>query len=174
MNEDQHIEWKTSWRDEYLKWICGFANAEGGLLVVGRNDSGKVVGIDNAHRLLEELPNKVRDLLGILVEVNLRTDAGLEFLALRVEAYPSPVSYKGDYFVRSGSTNQRLQGAALDRFLLRKYGRTWDSAPLPGLSLEDLDAGVLVRFRERSAKSKRLGADALGDDAGVGLDLHGV
>ncbi len=25
--ENQHIEWKEYWRDEYLKWICGFANA---------------------------------------------------------------------------------------------------------------------------------------------------
>ena len=32
MKENQHIEWKASWRDEYLKWICGFANAEGGVL----------------------------------------------------------------------------------------------------------------------------------------------
>lgn len=30
MKENQNIEWKQSWRDEYLKWICGFANAEGG------------------------------------------------------------------------------------------------------------------------------------------------
>ena len=28
--ESQNIEWKESWRDEYLKWICGFANAQGG------------------------------------------------------------------------------------------------------------------------------------------------
>jgi hypothetical protein len=21
--ESQNIEWKESWRDEYLKWICG-------------------------------------------------------------------------------------------------------------------------------------------------------
>jgi len=28
MPEQQNIEWKTSWRDEYLKWICGFANAQ--------------------------------------------------------------------------------------------------------------------------------------------------
>ena len=25
--ENQNIEWKESWRDEYIKWICGFANA---------------------------------------------------------------------------------------------------------------------------------------------------
>jgi hypothetical protein len=29
MSESQNIEYKSSWRDEYLKWICGFANAQG-------------------------------------------------------------------------------------------------------------------------------------------------
>ena len=33
MGEDQNLEWKSAWRDEYLKWICGFANAQGGLIV---------------------------------------------------------------------------------------------------------------------------------------------
>ena len=41
MNENQNIEWKESWRDEYLKWICGFANATGGKIYIGMNDSGK-------------------------------------------------------------------------------------------------------------------------------------
>ena len=30
MSESQNIEWKETWRDEYLKWVCGFANAQGG------------------------------------------------------------------------------------------------------------------------------------------------
>lgn len=33
--ETQRIEWKESWRDEYVKWLCGFANADGGVLVIG-------------------------------------------------------------------------------------------------------------------------------------------
>jgi ATP-dependent DNA helicase RecG len=43
MPESQTLEWKTSWRDDHLKWVCGFANAEGGTLVIGRNDAGKLV-----------------------------------------------------------------------------------------------------------------------------------
>ena len=27
MRETQQMEFKASWRDDYLKWICGFANA---------------------------------------------------------------------------------------------------------------------------------------------------
>ena len=34
MKENQVIEWKQSWRDKYLKWICGFANAQGGTLAI--------------------------------------------------------------------------------------------------------------------------------------------
>jgi len=56
MKESQHIEYKKSWRDEYLKWICGFANADGGVLVIGRNDKG-VVGVPNAARLMEDIAN---------------------------------------------------------------------------------------------------------------------
>jgi len=67
MNENQNIEWKESWRDEYLKWICGFANATGGKIYIGMNDSGKVVGVADADKLLEDIPNKVRDVLGIIV-----------------------------------------------------------------------------------------------------------
>ncbi len=32
--ESQNIEFKESWRDEYQKWICGFANAQGGTLCI--------------------------------------------------------------------------------------------------------------------------------------------
>lgn len=36
MSESQNIEWKETWRDEYLKWVCGFANAQGGVLEIGK------------------------------------------------------------------------------------------------------------------------------------------
>lgn len=68
MSENQNIEWKESWRDEYLKWICDFANAIGGKIYIGMDDNGKVVGVLNAKKLLEDIPNKVRDVLGIIVE----------------------------------------------------------------------------------------------------------
>lgn len=43
MAENQNIEWKESWKDEYLKWICGFANANGGIISIGKNDKGDLV-----------------------------------------------------------------------------------------------------------------------------------
>ena len=45
MTESQNIEWKESWRDDYLKWICGFANAQGGRIYIGMRDDGTVIGV---------------------------------------------------------------------------------------------------------------------------------
>ena len=56
MKEHQKAEWKETWRDEYLRWICGFANAQGGVLEIGRNNRGVVVGVpDAAHGIAAPL-----------------------------------------------------------------------------------------------------------------------
>jgi len=106
MTENQNVEWKENWRDDYIKWICGFANAHGGKLIIGVNDKGVVTGVPNVRKLLEEIPNKVRDILGIIVDVNLTTDNDVEYLEIVVEPYPYPVSYKGQYHYRSGRPNR--------------------------------------------------------------------
>ena len=109
MPEHQNIEYKQSWRDEYLKWICGFANANGGTIFIDKDDNGNVVGVDEAKRLLEEIPNKVRNVLGIMVDVNLHETEQVDYLEIIVEPYPNSISYKGQYHYRSGSTKQELK-----------------------------------------------------------------
>lgn len=34
MPENQNTEWKSKWKDEYLEWICGYANAQGGQYIL--------------------------------------------------------------------------------------------------------------------------------------------
>ena len=154
--EHQQVEWKETWRDEYLKWISGFANSEGGVLVIGMNDKGKVVGVPDPRKLLVDLPNKVRNVLGILVKVNLKRAGGQEYIEIVVDPYPYPVSYKGEYHIRCGSTKQELKGAALDRFLLRKVGRHWDGVPLPNLAVKDCSRPAVNTFRQLARQSQRL------------------
>ena len=163
-SENQHIEWKESWRDEYLKWICGFANADGGTLCIGINNEGQAVGLPDIHRLLEDIPNKVRDTLGILVDVNLVSKEAIEYIEIVVEPYPYPVSYKGQYHYRTGSTKQELKGAALDNFLLRKQGKRWDGVPVPNVSVADLSDNAFSNFRQKASRSQRMSAEMLHDE----------
>lgn len=164
MNEDQNIEWKENWRDEYLKWICGFANAIGGKIYIGMDDNGKVVGISNAKKLLEDILNKVRDVLGVIVDVNLLEENGLEYIEIVVPPYSNPINYKGQYHYRSGSTKQELKGTALNRFILQRTGKNWDDFPVAGVKIEDLSAKALDRFRRQAARSNRVDANVLNDN----------
>ena len=163
MSESQNIEYKSSWRDEYLKWICGFANSSGGSIFIGKDDAGKVVGLADPKKLLEDIPNKVKDTLGILVDVNLHKTTNGDFIEIVVEAYPYPVNYKGQYHYRSGSTKQELKGAALDKFLLQKKGKRWDGVPVPKVSVKELKHETFEFFRKRAFKSQRIEEDSLTD-----------
>jgi ATP-dependent DNA helicase RecG len=163
MPESQNIEYKSSWRDEYLKWICGFANASGGTIYIGKDDGGNVVGITESRKLLEEIPNKIKDTLGILADVNLHTSKQGDFIEIVVEPYPYPVNYKGQYHYRSGSTKQELKGAALDKFLLQKKGKRWDGVPVPNVSVKNLKQETFDFFRKRAFKSQRIDEDSLTD-----------
>jgi ATP-dependent DNA helicase RecG len=155
-SESQNIEFKVTWRDEYLKWICGFANAYGGTIFIGKGDTGNVVDLKDAKKLLEEIPNKVRDILGILVDVNLhQTDQG-KFIEILVEQHPYPVNYKGQYHYRSGSTKQELKGAALDKFLLQKKGKRWDGVPVPNVSVNDFKQETFDFFANELSEAKEL------------------
>ena len=156
MPESQNIEWKVSWRDEYLKWICGFANAEGGKLYIGKDDHGSVVGVANAKKLLENIPNKITNHLGIVGDVNLLEESGKQYIEIVVHSYDVPISYHGKYHFRSGSTKQELQGAALNEFLLRKAGKTWDDVVEPNAALDDIDEKAIEAFKRGAVKSNRL------------------
>ena len=156
MKEAQNIEWKESWHNDYFKWICGFANAQGGTLFIGKDDDGNVKHLVNARKLLEDIPNQVRDLLGLMVDVNLHTEGGNDYLEIVVEPYPFPISLRGKYYYRSGSTLQELKGAALAKFLLQRQGKKWDGVPVPNVTADDLKNDTFDFFRKKATKSKRL------------------
>ena len=162
-NESQHTEWKESWRDEYLKWVCAFANTEGGQLFIGKDNKGNVTGIDNYNKLLEDLPNKIKNLLGLIVEVNLHEQNNQFYIEIVVDPYPFPVSYKGKYYQRSGSTTQEMNGPALDKFILSKQGKKWDGVPVPNITIADLNDGSLKFFKEKAVQSGRVDAEAIND-----------
>ena len=117
MPEHQTIKYKESWHDEFLEWICGYANAYGGTLYIGKNDDGEVVGLNDKDRkrLLEAIPNKITDTMGIVADVNLLYEGKLQYIEIIVDKYPSLISYHGKYFYRSGSTMRTITGKELDK-----------------------------------------------------------
>ena len=156
MPENQNIEYKQSWHDEYLKWICGFANAQGGVIYIGMDDAGNFVGVENYKRLMDDIPNKIRDTMGITAEVNLINEGDMQLIKITTHPYSVPISLRGKYYFRSGSTKHELTGASLNEFLLRKSGRTWDDVIEPRATIDDIDEKSLSYFLQISKEKGRL------------------
>ena len=154
--EDLNIEFKESWNDDVLKWVCAFANAQGGDLWIGVRDDGTPVGVRNAKKLQEDIPNKIVSLLGIVPEVALVHHRGMDCIRIRVEPSNIPISLRGIYHVRSGATKQELSGIALQQFILRKLGRTWDDIPCHGATMADIDRKAVSYFIQRAREAGRI------------------
>ncbi|MBR2427562.1 MAG: putative DNA binding domain-containing protein, partial [Lentisphaeria bacterium] len=164
MKESQNIEWKETWNDEYLKWICGFANAQGGKIYLGIKDDGSVCGVKNAKKLLEDIPNKIVTTLGIVAEVNLLKKDALDYIEIIVVPSSLPIAYHGIYHYRSGSTKQELRGTALQNFLLKKMGVSWDDASQEMAVIDMLSPDAIEYFQRKSIANKRMSPESYTTD----------
>lgn len=156
MGENQNIEYKTSWRDEYLKWLCGFANAQGGTIYIGIDDAGNVVGVKNVKKLMEDIPNKIQSGLGIVADVDKLSKDGKSYLKITVQSSSFPISYHGEFHYRSGSTKQQLTGIALSEFIMQKTGVRWEDVTVDHVTVNDLDDESFKIFRREALRNRRM------------------
>ena len=161
--ESQNVEYKSSWHDKYLEWICGFANAQGAVMYFGVNDDHEVIGLEHIDKLMEDIPNKIVTTMGIVVDVNLLVADGLEYIEVVIEPNNIPINYKGKYYYRSGSTMQELRGPALQQFVLKTMGRSWDDVANDRATLDDIDRGAIDYFLKNGVKANRIPEEQLND-----------
>ena len=148
--ESEFVEFKTNWRDEYLKAVSSFANDKGGMLMIGMDDQGNPVGLKNAKRLLENLPNKIRNKLGIIPSLEIEKKNQVDIIKVIIQPSSTPISHDGRFYIRSGSTIQELRGTALSDFLMRKSGVTWDEVCEERAAFEDLNKETIKKFKNYS------------------------
>ncbi|MEO5644330.1 MAG: ATP-binding protein [Bacteroidia bacterium] len=153
--EKYNTEFKESWRDDHLKTLCAFANTKGGELLVGIDDKGKAKGLADKKKLLEDIPNKIKEYLSVLGEVQLKTRNRKEYLSIKVKPYETAISYRGKCYIRSGSTTQEINGAELHRFLLDKSNTSWESIIEDGSSISEINERHIVQFKELAKGNSR-------------------
>ncbi len=145
--ESQTIEFKQRWKDEYLKTICAFANSDGGSLYIGIDDDSVIVKMDNIKSLVEILPNKINNRLGLMVDVLVKNDGEKEYIEIIICKTYAPVSFNGKFYKRSGSNTIELNGSNLTNFLLKKYGKTWDDIVVENFTIDDINLETIRKFK---------------------------
>ncbi|MBA7528510.1 hypothetical protein ES705_20697 [subsurface metagenome] len=143
--ESQTVEYKQTWRNDCLKAVSAYANSDGGVLIIGLDDRGKPSGLKNVKRLLEDIPNTIRNKLGIIPSVELDKK---DIIKVTVAPCSVPISYNGKYYLRSGSTVQELQGKDLADFLMKKSGSTWDDITEERASFNEIDNDFIEKFKK--------------------------
>jgi ATP-dependent DNA helicase RecG len=94
--------------------------------------------------------------MGIICNVNLLEEQGHKFIQINVQPYAVPVSLRGRYFYRSGSTKMELTGIELNEFLFKKAGKTWDDLTDERATINDIDEASLNKFIKDSLKYGRM------------------
>jgi len=45
------------------------------VIYIGKDDNGDIVGLEDYKKLMDDIPNKIRNAMGITVEVNLHEES---------------------------------------------------------------------------------------------------
>ena len=71
-----------------LKTLVAFANTAGGLLVIGKDDNGEIVGVEDVEIAEERLANSVADNIrpAMQPEIEITSCAGKTLLLVRVRS----------------------------------------------------------------------------------------
>lgn len=110
MKEDQHTEFKRIWKDEYIQYISGFANAQGGTLYIGIDDDGQVCGINNATKLLADLPNQINQTTGVLAQLDLPEPGFENFMSGTLVTIHRDLNIYGNITEQTGNVTKIVTG----------------------------------------------------------------
>lgn len=161
--EGKTLEFKsdTSALKKIMKTIVAFANSSGGTVIIGQEDNGEVVGVNDPLLVEEQLANSIADSIAprLVPDIEMTTVAGKTLLIVNVYLSglrPHYLKVKGPddgVFVRLGSTNRQADSSLINELQRSATGIAFDTEALPHLSLNDLD---LAAAQELFGNSHRL------------------
>jgi ATP-dependent DNA helicase RecG len=140
--ESETVEFKASFGDEALETLGAFANAGGGVLLIGVEPTGKVGGVSVGKKTLEDWANRIQESTDPRLQPSISKieHGGKTVIAIRVEPTAAgPVSVRGRFFRRVGRTNQRMSHEEIVQRLLKASGLSWDASVESRATREDLD-----------------------------------
>ena len=157
--ENQRTEFKSSFNVEAMESITAFANTEGGCVLVGVSNKGKIVGVDTNEESVQQWVNEIKSKTepAILVDAERYEIEGKAAVMLSVPEYPvKPIALQGRFYKRIGNSNHLLSATEIANLSMLSLQVSWDSFPALGKTLEDLDTESIDRFIERVSSNRRL------------------
>lgn len=149
LGEGFTTEFKRAGTSNLGREICAFANATGGVILIGITDAGEVVGVGDHNKLKSEVQAIARSAeppVGVEVE---SVDG---VLWVTVPAQQSkPYSFGGKFFIREGASSQQMSRSEIREFFYKEGLIHFDETPCERFSLaDDLTEEMWTLFRRRA------------------------
>ncbi|MDR0368905.1 MAG: putative DNA binding domain-containing protein, partial [Bacteroidales bacterium] len=149
--ENQFAEFKTSFNEEVIETLVAFANAKGGKVYVGVNDSRKIAGVtlgkETTQQWLNEIKNKTEPFL--LADAEIVEYEGKNIVVLSIAEYPiKPIAVKGRCYKRVGNSNHLLSISEAVNLHLQTLNTSWDAYPTPNHTESDISMEKILSAME--------------------------
>lgn len=136
--ESETIELKEIYTTDLKKEIVAFANTIGGTIYIGVNDSGEIVGLDDADFVMQKISNSLRDSIrphvSMFTNIELLQENSKFFIKLTVSQgtkKPYYLSEKGlkptGVYVRSGTTSAPASEDAIRMMIKTTDGDSFET-----------------------------------------------
>ncbi|NYB52070.1 MAG: putative DNA binding domain-containing protein [Methanobacteriaceae archaeon] len=159
------MEFKSSLsdKDAIMKTISAFSNKRGGIILVGVNDNGEVIGVGMGRNTLEQLANEIRRETDPSVSPYIDDPLvnGNKIILIEVsESTEKPVFYRNKAYIRVGRTNQKLSSTEIRSLITNEHRVTsWDEQIIEEATLEDIDDKQVENFLKLASIKRNLDLD---------------
>ncbi len=150
--ESETLEFKRSFDKETIETVCAIANAKGGQVVMGVNDSGAIVGVQLSNESIQHYLNQIKTQTepGLVVDIDAFQQQGKTVLVISVGEFPiKPVSFKGRFYKRKANSNHQLNLTEIANLHLQSLQLSWDTYSAQNTTWQDLDQQKVERFFQR-------------------------
>lgn len=176
--ENGQVEFKetTGQLERGMETLCAFLNGEGGTVLFGVTDKGKVIGqevADATQRNIAEAIHRLEPMANVQVSYVPLPESEKKVIILHVESsrMERPFCYRGRAYMRVESVTTTMPQAVYNHLLMQRGGKYgWESMINEDLTIEQLDENSIRRAVRMGIESGRLPETTVSEDIPVILE----
>lgn len=132
--ESENTEFKAKLTDEIYKEVIAFANTDGGVIYIGVDDNGNVVGIDNVDDTYTRITNGIRDAIQpdvtMFVKYKLEDNRVVKITVVEGSYKPYYLKSKGlkpnGVYIRQGASSVQASSEQIRRMIKVSDGDSFE------------------------------------------------
>jgi len=171
--ESSTLEFKTSTGQlrAAFETICAFLNSDGGTVLIGVSDKGRIVGQEVADKTRKEIAEKISD-----IEPPAQSEIHVDYVSIGDSKHiivikvktgvHVPYAFDGRPYHRIQSTSQKMPHHRYQQLikLSDQFDHSWESVIVPEYSIDDLDQDLIKTVIRKAIKKGRLEEDVSTND----------